>query len=505
MHSQKSITKNSLFLAVRMLFTMAVSLFTARYVLINLGIVEFGVYGVIGGILGLFSFIQTTLVGASARFFAYELGKYNNLKGLFNQLNISITIHLIISVIIVFLAEGIGVYILNNYLTIPAHLKFDANIIYQITILNSIIIFLALPFEAILTSLEEFKIYAYIKMLDTVGKFLVAYFLFIAVSNKMIYYAIGLLLVTLITNYLYFYFSKKRIPDYQFNFIKDKKQLSPLLSFFSWDLYGNLSIILQSHGVNIIQNIFFGPIANASINISNQVHGALGSFSNNVLIATKPQIIKAYADRDFNSFNHLINLATKISFVISLIVSIPIFFNIHYILNIWLKSVPIYTYDYSKIAIIINIISISFSTITFAIHASGKIKSISLITGTLFMLILPVSYLFFKKGYPGITSYYIALFISFIASGVNIYLLKKIVPNFNLRLFFNTIIRLFFLGLITFVFAFYTSKMTFIKYEFINLIIYCIVNFIFIFSCFIFINLSTKERISLVKIVKKFI
>jgi len=494
MSGQKEIAKNSFFLTFRMLITMGVTLLTSRYILINLGVEEFGVYGVVGGVLGLFSFIQYTLVSASARFFSYELGNSNNLEKLYEQLNLSISIHIIFTILIFFIAEVIGIYIVNNFIIFPKEILFDVNILFQITIINTIVIFLGLPFEAVLTSLEKFKIYAYVKIIDTLGKFLVAYFLFFFSNFKLIYYSIGLLLVSLIVNFLYYYFSLKNIKNHTFKFITDKKKLSPILKFFSLDLYGNLSIVLQSHGINILQNIFFGPIANASITISNQIHGAIGSFSNNVLIATKPQIIKAYASQEFENFNSLINLATKISFIISLIVSVPIFLNLSFVLEIWLDNPPKYALIYSQFAIIINLLTISLSTINFAIHATGNIKWISFLSGSFYMLILPLTYIAFKFGYPTQSNYYIALVISIIICFVNIYILKKQVQQFVLSNFIITIIRMTIAGVIIFFVTNFVNKIPLTSNQFISIILLSIIEVIIIVIVCLIVLLSTKEK-----------
>ena len=494
MSNQKKIAKNSIFLTLRMLITMGITLLTSRYILKNLGVEEFGIYGVVAGILGLFSFIQSTLVGASARFFSYELGKENNIKKLQQQLNISITIHLIFSIIILLLAELIGIYVVNQIIHYKEEYRFEVNILYQITILNSIIIFLGLPFEAVLTSLERFKSYAYIKIFDTVAKFTLAYYIFYAETFKLVYYGLGLLLITVLVNLLYYYCSKVDLKGYRYKWINSKEKLKPILHFFSLDLYGNLSIVLQSHGINVLQNLFFGPIANASILISNQIHTALGSFSNNVLIATKPQIIKAYASEDYFNFNQLINLATKISFLVSLIVSIPIFFNLDYILELWLINPPLYTKVYGELAILINLLTISLSTINFAIHATGNIKWISFISGSLFMLILPITYLAFKLNYPTQSSYYIALVISLIVCFVNVWILKNLVSEFNLLQFLATISRMIIGGILLFLASYWIQSISISSNYFINFILQSSLQVLLTLFVFISIVINSKER-----------
>ncbi|WP_413533456.1 MATE family efflux transporter [Empedobacter brevis] len=486
-----------------MLITMGLTLITSRYILINLGVEDFGVYGVVAGVLGLFSFIQSTLVSASARFFSYELGNTNKLNKLYEQLNISISIHIIFAIFIFIIAEIFGVYLVNNFIVFPKKILFDVNILFQITIINTIVIFLGLPFEAVLTSLEKFKIYAYIKIIDTVGKFLVAYFLFFFTDFKLIYYSIGLLFISIIINLLYYYFSLENSNNHSFKFILNKKKLNPILKFFSLDLYGNLSIVLQSHGINILQNIFFGPIANASITISNQIHGAIGSFSNSVLIATKPQIIKAFASKEYKNFNSLINLATKISFIISLIVSVPIYFNLTFVLEIWLNNPPKYALIYSQLAIIINLLTISLSTINFAIHATGNIKWISFLSGSFYMLILPFTYIAFKIGYPTQSSYYIALVISLIICFINIYILKKLVQQFILTNFIKTLIRMIIAGSIIFFVTNHINKCNIISNQLINTIIISIIEITIVGIVCLIILFNKKEKNSIKNLLYK--
>ncbi|WP_407483470.1 hypothetical protein [Elizabethkingia meningoseptica] len=502
MSNRKTLTTNSLILSLRMLVSMVIALFTSRLILGNLGEIDYGIYNVLAGVIALFSFIQTALVGATSRFLTFQLGAESGNSGFKNLLNASVVIHILASIVILLFAETLGVYFVNHILDIPEEKMFIANIVFQISVINTIVIFLSLPFESVLFAYEKMNVYAYISIIESVLKLIIAVLIGFFAEGRIFYYALLLLVATIIIKFLIFFFAKRCIHQYRFRFFIEKEYLKPLLSFFSWDLYGNLSVVIQSQGVNVLQNVFFGPIANASIAISNQILFALGSFSSNILYAIKPQIIKAFARNDNKELNSLINLGTKFSFIITFLLSAPVYFKMDFIMELWLKTPPKYAVIYAKVAIIINLIGGLNGTINHAIHATGKIKALSFITGSFYLLIFPITYLFYKIGYPSISSYYIALVVSGMAVTTNLIILKLLISEFQSKQFLITIIRIISMMSLIYFIGYYLDYITFFDNKLLDVSVYSIILSLISFIIIVTVLLNNNERIKVINFVK---
>ncbi|QNS41313.1 hypothetical protein H0S70_13480 [Chryseobacterium manosquense] len=503
MQDRRKLTFNSLILTLRMFVSMLIALYTSRVILQNLGQIDYGVYNVVAGVIGLFSFIQTALVGATSRFLAFELGIGNERNTFTKILNSSLTIHIITSLLLLLLAETIGIYFINYVIQVPQDKIYLTNIIYQFSVINTIIIFLSLPFESVLVAYEKMNVYALFSVLESVIKLVVALLIGIFDKNRMFYYALLLLVATFFLKSSLTAYVCKKLENYKFKFIREKEFLSPLLNFFSWDLYGNFSIVMQSQGVNILQNVFFGPIANASIALASQVQAALGAFSNNILYAIKPQIIKSFARNDLEELNKLINLGTKFSFIVSFLISFPIFFKMDAIVNLWLVNPPKYVVSYAKIAILINLFGSLVVTINHAIHATGKIKAISFITGTIYLLILPLSYIAYLNGYPSVNSYYITLTISIIVIFINQSILKLLIPYFNIKEFICNLIKITVILIISFPVGEYMNRINFANNIFFNILIFSFLTFLVNLILIYLIVLNKSEKKYLVKLINK--
>jgi len=423
----------------RMLINMAVGLFTSRIVLQALGIEDYGIYNVIGGVVLMFAFLNTTLSGATSRFLTFELGKQNleNLKKTFSS---ALTIHIGVALIIFVLAETIGLWFLETKLVLPESRMLAARIVYQFSILSCMITVTQVPYNASIISHERMDVFAYVSILDALLKLLIVYLLFIGEHDKLVAYAILYFVVTTLIAIVYRLYCTRKYPECHYKFEYDKKTLKPLLQFSGWDLYGNLSVVACVQGMNILLNLFFGPTINAAAALGNQVRNAVAGFSANFLTAVQPQMVKEYARQNNDNMVQLIINASKYSFLLSYILYFPLIIENKFALSLWLKEVPDYTVVFCQLSLIYSLIGAFVSPINMAIHATGKIKYLSLATGTLFLITLPISYVLLRLGYSPVYPFIVNIVFFILAYFSNLLILNRNVKEFSIQLIVKKVI-----------------------------------------------------------------
>lgn len=432
--NNKRIAKNSIALYFRMLFSLTVSLYTSRVVLDVLGIEDFGIYNIVGGVVLVFSFLQSSLSGATSRFLTFEHGTGDKEK-LRKTFGNALAAHLILAFVVVILAETIGLWFLSNELNIPVDRMFAAHIVFQISIANTVVSIAIIPFHASIIANEKMSIYAWISILQSSLNLLIVFILLFFSADKLILYAGLMLIVASFIAFFYIYYCRKFFSECKTKIQLDKNIVKPLFLFSAWDLYGNMSGVARGQGVNIIQNIFFGPLINAAGGIATQVQNVLENFANNFLLAVRPQITKSYASREIEEMIKLVINSSKFSFFLLLFISIPLIIENQYVLNLWLKEVPNYAVSFTQLAISFSLVVIIFRPIAFAIHATGKIKRMSFINGTIYLLVLPITYFMFKRGYSPIVPYVVNILLVSIASLINLFTLKSYIPIFSISEF----------------------------------------------------------------------
>lgn len=396
--NSKRIAKNTLLLYFRMLLIMAVTLYTSRVVLATLGVEDFGIYNVIGGVVAMFSVISGSLSAAISRFITYELGKGDKerLKVIFSS---SIVIQVCLALLICILAEIGGVWFLNNKMNIPIARMEAANWTLQCSILTFMINLISVPYNAAIIAHERMKAFAYVSILEAILKLIIVFMLCVSSFDKLKTYAILLALVAVIIRLIYGYYCKKHFEECRFHFIYDKRILKDIGGFAGWNFIGSASGILRDQGGNIIINLFCGPAVNAARGIATQVQNAVYGFVSNFMTALNPQITKNYAigNRDYLMF--LLHQGSRFSFYLLLLFSLPILLNTHYILTLWLTTVPEHTVNFVRLVLIFSLSeSISQPLITVQ-NATGRIRNYQIVVGGLQMLNLPVSYLLLRYGY----------------------------------------------------------------------------------------------------------
>jgi O-antigen/teichoic acid export membrane protein len=435
----KLIAKNTLLLYVRMMFTMGVGLYTSRIILKTLGIEDYGIYNVVASVVVIFTFLNSSLSGASSRFLTYELG-CSDLVRLKKVFSATLTIHIGVAIIFFVIAETIGIWFLENKLVIPTNRMFAARIVYQLSILSCMITITQVPYNASIIAHEQFNVFAFVGIIESLLKLFIVFLLLMFGVDKLILYSILVLLVSAIIAIIYRIFCTTHFEECTYKFSIEKDIIKPILSFSLWDLYGNFSLMTGNQGINILQNMFFGPVVNAANAIAIQVQGVISNFASNFLTSVKPQIVKNYASKDMDEMLNLIFNSSKFSFCLILMFSLPLVIENNFILHVWLTVVPNYTVVFCQVAIINSLISTLFNPIGIAIHATGKIKRLSLISGTIYLMALPISFAFLKFGASPVVPIVTYSILLIFASSYNLLILNRYMKLFSIKLFFKKVI-----------------------------------------------------------------
>lgn len=440
--NNKRIARNTLLLYFRMLFLMIISLYTSRIVLNALGVEDFGIYNVAGGVVAMFSILSGSLSAAISRFITYELGKNNvlKLKTIFSS---AITIQIGLGIVIAFFAETIGIWFLNTQMNIPIERMTAANWVLQFSIITFIINLISVPYNAVIIAHEKMSAFAYISIFEAIGKLLIAYLITISPIDKLIFYAILMCGVAIAIRLLYGYYCKRHFDECRFHFIWNKQIFQQIFSFAGWNFIGASSAVLRDHGGNIIINLFCGPTVNAARGIAFQVNNAIQGFVSNFMTALNPQITKSYAAKNYTYMMTLIFQGARLSFYMLLLLSLPIIINTHYLLTLWLNTVPEHTVLFVRLVLIFAMSeSISGPLIT-AMLATGNIRNYQIIVGGLQILNLPTSYILLSLGAIPETVLIVAVLISQCCLMARLYMLKKMIKlkikDYLKKVYFNII------------------------------------------------------------------
>ena len=439
--NNKRIAKNTLILYLRMLITMGVTLYMSRVVLNSLGVVDYGIYNVVGGVVAMFTMISGSLSAAISRFLTFELGKGNQ-KRLNLIFSTSVIIQIITCVIIAILAETIGIWFLTNKMVIPIDKLYAAKWVLHFSLITLIINMISVPYNATIIAHEKMSAFAYISILDAVGKLIVAYLISKSPIDNLIFYAMLMSSVALLVRLAYGIYCKKHFEECQkFRFVFKKDIFKEMFGFAGWNLVGVTSGVLRDQGGNILLNIFEGPAVNAARAISLQVRLAVMQFSSNFMTALNPQITKSYASDNKDYMMTLIFQGSRLSFYMLLILSLPILLSTDYILTLWLVDVPNHTVLFVQLALIFGMLeSISNPLIT-AMLATGDIKKYQIVVGGLQLFNLPISYLFLKYGFFPQIIVAVGIFISLCCLFLRLYMLRSMIQlsiiQFLRRVVFN--------------------------------------------------------------------
>lgn len=489
--NNKRIAKNTLLLYFRMLFTMAISLYTSRVVLATLGIEDFGIYNVVGGFVAMFSVISGAMTSATQRFISYEIGKgeEGNVSTLFTT---AVIIHIFLGGIVLILAETIGLWFLNTQMNFPENRYVAVNWVFQFSIITFIVNVISVPYNAAIIAYERMKAFAYVSIIEVTLKLLIVYLLVISSVDKLILYAFLLALVAVTIRLVYGLYCKRYFTDCHCNWIYHKSHGAEMFSFVSWNLIGSVASVTKEQGINIVLNIFFGASVNAARGIAYQVLNALNGFVNNFQLAMNPQIVKSYAAGEKEAMFQLVYKGSKFSYLMLLLFSLPILIETPFILNLWLEEVPQYTTIFLRLVLITALIDSLSGTLITSMHASGRVRNYQLIVGTISLLTLPVAYIFLKNGYPPYSAMIVGVVIAFICHFARLVLLGKIIgfpiSSFLLQVTFRVFVVSLF-ALLMPVWLYSCLDVTWLS--FIIVCIVCVISTML--SCY-YIGLKKNER-----------
>lgn len=434
--SNKRIAKNTLFLYLRMFISLALSIITGRVVLQTLGVTDYGINNVVGGVIGMFSVIQVCMIGATSRFITFEMGR-GDAQRLKDTFSTTLTIHIIIAAILLVVLETIGLWFVNTQLIIPQERMFAANCIYQFSILSMMLGVTQTPYSAAIVAHERMDIYAYFDILNLGLKLVILYLLLIGHMDKLILYGILTFCVSTLMIVLNRIYCIRHFPETHYHFIWDKKLFKPIFAFSGWDVLGNVAVMARSSGVTLLINMFFGTVLNASTGIANSVSNAIGGFSGNIIMAIKPQIIKRYAEGEYEAMLQLAHEGITLCFILMTILTIPLMSEIHFVLYLWLGIVPEYAGLFTNLILVFNIIGCISSVVMDIVHATGHIKRTSVTNGMIYIMVIPVTYIAFKLGAPAWVPFAYNAIAFFAGTMCNVYFMTTYIPGLKTWSFFR--------------------------------------------------------------------
>lgn len=407
-----------------MIVLMVISLYTSRVVLKILGVEDFGVYNVVAGVVAMFGFFNHAMTMATQRFLNVEMGK-NNPDVLNRTFKMAVNIHAIVAIIVLLLSETIGVYLVNKVLNIPDNRMIAANIVFQFSAISACIVIVQVPYNSLIYAREKMDFYAYISLGEAVLKLLLIFLLSIISWDKLILYGFLTLCVPIIFFLVYVFYSNKHFEESKYNLIWDNFIFKKMVGFIGWNILGQIAQAATIQGVNMVVNVFHGVLINAAMAVTNQVNGAITSFVNNFQTSFRPQIMKSYAANEIEEMNKLVIKSSKMSFYLLYIISIPLMFNIDYILDLWLDKVPEYSGIFCKLLIWYTYIEAIGLPLVMSIMATGQNRNYQIAISIVISLNLLLTWVFLKLGLKVETIFYIKIFVSVIGLFVRMLFANK--------------------------------------------------------------------------------
>lgn len=483
-----------------MFINMAISFYTSRIVLQALGVSDYGIYNLVGGIVVLFNMLSSSLSSATSRFLTYTLGE-NDVEKLKCTFSTALIIHSGLALLFFIVAETIGLWFINTQLVISADRMTAANWVYQSAIVSTVMNITQVPYNSLITSHEYFGIFAVISILASCLKLGIAFIVLKSDVDHLILYSILYAIVAITIMLYYRFYCIKNFPESHFQKVLDRKLLPEMLKFSGWNLFGNTSLTISQQGLNIILNWFFGTVINAASGVALQVQAILYSFIGNITAAFKPQIVKEYAISNFKRVNELILLGAKFSSVFTLLITIPLIIKMDFLMGIWLNEVPQGAVVICQILLIKNFFN-SFNPLTYAaITATGKISKSNFLCGIDYLLSLIFIYIIIHLTHSYVYAYILNLLTSVIACFIYLNLLKHYMREFRSSDYvLKIMLPVAIIGLVAFCLTYYLDSL--ILNDFVSLIVVVSIStgLITLLSFyFILDRLSSKHVIDLIK------
>lgn len=422
----KRIAKNTFILYIRMSVFMVIGFYTSRVILNTLGVEDYGVYNVVGGIVTMFTFINGALASATSRNITFELGTGDTEK-LRSVFGTGLTIHGIVSIIIIIASETIGLWLFYQKMQIPETRLDAAMWVYQLSVLSAVLSIMMVPYNAVIIAHEKMSAFAWMTLLDAILKLVIVFLLVIIPYDKLIIYALLFFIVSIIDQIIYLIYCYQKFPECHTNFIWNKSLIKEMSSFAGWSFFGNLAGITYTQGLNLLLNIFFGPVVNAARGVAIQVQNIVQQFIRNFQMALNPQITKTYAANELEEMHHLMFRSARFSFLLMFFISLPALLETNFILILWLKVVPENTILFFRIIMCTSLIYTTANPLIIANQATGVVKKYQIVCGSILLTILPFSYIALKMGAPAYSVFIIHFIIEAITQIARMYMLRNLI------------------------------------------------------------------------------
>lgn len=500
--NSKRIAKNTLVLYIRMLFLMAISLYTSRVVLAALGVNDYGIYNVVGGVVSMFTMISGSLSSAISRFITYELGKgsIGSLKVVFSS---SVYIQLILAVFFIMIAETLGLWFLNAKLVIPTDRMVAANWVYQLSIITFAVNLISIPYNAAIIAHEEMSAFAYISVFEGVAKLLVAFAIIKATADKLILYSILIAVIAVIVRLIYGVYCKRKFEECTIHLMYDKAVFKQIFSFAGWNIIGAASAVCRDQGGNIIINLFNGPAVNAARGVAMQVSAAVNGFVSNFQMALNPQITKNYAVGNMSYMLSLVFKGARFSYYILWLISLPVLVEADYILSLWLVEVPEHATLFLQLVIIFSLCESLSGPLMTSMYATGKVKNYQIVVGGLQLLNLPLSYICLKVGLPVESVFVVSIVLSLFCMLARLFMLRPLI-NISPILFLKDVwINTILVTAVSFIPTYILSRLLYDSL--VSFFVIVISSVVFAGCSILYIGCQREERYLIVSKVRHFI
>ena len=429
---KRRIAKNAVMLYLRMFLTMIVGFYTSRVVLNALGVDDYGTYGVVGGVVSMMGFLNASMSGATSRFMAFEMG-LNDKERLSKTFSSAMIIHVIIALIVFVFAETVGLWFLTHKLVIPQDRMHAAHWVYQLSVASAMVGITQAPYGATTIAHEKMDIYAYFEILHVTLKLLIVYLLTIGDFDKLILYAVLVFAVGVLMRMIYRIYCIRHFEEARFHWVWDKKIVAPMLRFSAWNLYGSICVTVRQQGMTFLINIFFGVVFNAASSVASTLQGVIKGFAYNSTLAFRPQVIKNYAVGNIKELNNLLKSAMALTLFMTLLISLPVFVEIKYLMTLWLVNPPTMSIEFVCWLFISAFFAMMTGVVAIGIEATGYNKQVNVYTGTIYLLTIPVMYIFFRLGFGVMHAYYCIVAANVLIFISDLLILKYLLPSIQIR------------------------------------------------------------------------
>ena len=436
----KLIVRNTIFMAIRMVLLLGISLYTSRVVLQVLGVEDYGIYNVVAGFVSMFAFLNSSMTNANQRFYNYELGKDNTL-GVNNVYNTSLRIQTFLALIIIILTETIGLWYLYEKMVIPPERINAAFWVFQFSVLSLLFIVFQIPYSAAVIAYEKMDYYAYVGIIDAFLKLIIALAIPYAKGDQLIVYGFLLLLINIINWCLYFFYAKYHFKILKFQSNSHWNLFKKMLGFSAWNCFGIFSTVFREQGANMLLNLFFGPVVNAARAIAYQVAGALESFVLNITTASRPQLIQTYVKGETDRMIHIMHGVSKLCFLFVYCISLPIMLEVDYVLKLWLgDTIPGHTNTFMVLVVIASLVRVFHPMTSHIVHATGKMRLFQVTNGILNLILIPIVYILLYMGYRPESIFVLFILMNIIIQIVSWMILHRLVPEFSVIIYLRQVV-----------------------------------------------------------------